>query len=277
MNLDLVQFDPAHATGLLQELRAKKVIYCSDFSKEALVETYSCSVNAKENLKGGLEVISADNNNAKENSRQGPLGVYSGSVNAKQNLNVGPAGPYPVAGSAKEKNLSASAMPPSGVFICKLVSKKDHAEIQKFRNISDFIAVLGSSPEICAWAANSKGVDLLLQPFNSEKCFLDLQTTNVLRDKGVSVAFLFSEFLDCDGLRQSQLLKNASSALKLCEKAGSNVLFFSGAKNAKNLRAVKDLSSFAVMLGMKKEAALRAVRQNASVLLDRAKKSGFIH
>ncbi|VVB99784.1 Ribonuclease P protein component 3 [uncultured archaeon] len=157
-------------------------------------------------------------------------------------------------------------------FSCKILAKKDSAELQRFLKSCDFIAVRGSSPEMCSWAANSKGVDLLLQPFSPEKCFLDVQTANVLRDSNVFVCILFSDFLECDGFRLGQLLKNAAICLRLCENAGTGVLLVSGAKNESQLRASKDMYSFGAMLGMKKEAALRAVRENPELFLKRLKK-----
>ena len=154
---------------------------------------------------------------------------------------------------------------------CSLILRNDNSALQNARKTSDFIAVRGSSPEVCAWAANSKGVDLLLQPFNSEKCFLDLQTANVLRDNNIYVAVQFNEFLEAEGFRLSMLMKNASMCVRLCENAGTKLLFVSGAKNEFELRHPKDLASFAVMLGMKKESALRAVRTGSEEFLGRLK------
>jgi len=152
---------------------------------------------------------------------------------------------------------------------CAVILRKDASALQSLRGKCDFVAVQGSSPELCAWAANSKGVDLLLQPFSSEKCFLDIETANVLRDNNVFVCILFSDFLECDGFRLGQLLKNAAMCVKLCEKAGTKILLASGAKNESQLRPAKDLSSFGVMLGMKKENALKVVRENPELFLAR--------
>lgn len=154
---------------------------------------------------------------------------------------------------------------------CKVLGKKDNPELQKARNNFDFVAVWGNSTELCSWAANMKGIDLLLQPFNSEKCFLDLQTANVLRDNNVFVGVLFSDFLEANGMRQAQLMKNAAMCIKILENAGAKVLLFSGAKNEFQLRASKDLSSFGAMLGMKKENAMRSVRDNSGEFLRKVK------
>ncbi|HLC92505.1 MAG TPA: RNase P subunit p30 family protein [archaeon] len=166
----------------------------------------------------------------------------------------------PAVGNYKTKFLS-----------CLILQNNDNNALQKARKQSDFIAVRGSSPEMCAWAANSKGVDLLLQPFSSEKCFLDMQTANVLLQNNVFVCVLFSDFLEADGFRLSQLIKNAAMCVKLCESAGVKMLFVSGARNESQMRAGKDLASFAVLLGLKKEAALKSARANGKDFLERLK------
>ena len=154
---------------------------------------------------------------------------------------------------------------------CALLVKKDGNALHAARKTSDFVAVRGSTPELCSWAANSKGVDLLLQPFSSERCFLDLQTANVLAQNDVYVCFLFGEFLEADGSRLPHLIKNASMCARLCRSAGAKMLFVSGAKNEMQMRASKDLASFAALIGVKKEEALKAVRSGAEDFLGRLK------
>ncbi|MFH1391639.1 MAG: RNase P subunit p30 family protein [Candidatus Diapherotrites archaeon] len=156
------------------------------------------------------------------------------------------------------------------LFSCKVLEKKDNAELQKFRKLADFIAVKGGTIEMNFWAANQK-VDLLLQPFSQNKNVFDLATANVLRDNKVFSCFLFNEFLEAKGFGQTQLMKNAMFCLKLIEKSKAPLLFVSGAKEKQEMRAAKDLSSFGVFLGMKKENALKAVRNNSETFLERVK------
>ncbi len=153
---------------------------------------------------------------------------------------------------------------------CMVIEKRGNSDLQRASKDCDIVAVRGSSPEMCSWAANAKGIGLLLQPFSAEKCFLDLQTANVLRDNGIFVGFLFSDFLECEDMRQAQLIKNASMALKILTNAGVGVLFFSGAKNLAQMRASKDMSSLGVLFGMGKEDALKVVRENPAMFLERA-------
>lgn len=155
-------------------------------------------------------------------------------------------------------------------FSCRALEKKDPSEFQRARKLYDFIAVRGSSPELVAWAAE-QGADIVLEPFSSEKNFLDTGSATLLRGNSISVAFLLSDFLSAGGMRQAQLLKNASMSARIAQSSGLNVLLFSGAKSVQGMRAAKDLSSFGAMLGMKKDFAINAVRRNPEKLLERLK------
>ncbi len=154
-------------------------------------------------------------------------------------------------------------------FSCKVLPRKEGPSLQAFSKLADFIAVRGGSVEMNSWAANQKGIDILLQPFTSEKNSLDLATANLLAEKNVYTCFLFNEFLQAEGFRLSQLIKNASQCLKILGAAGARVMFASGAVNEGQMRASKDLSSFGAMLGMKKENALKAAREGAEKFLER--------
>ncbi|MAG18127.1 MAG: hypothetical protein CL944_01490 [Candidatus Diapherotrites archaeon] len=158
----------------------------------------------------------------------------------------------------------------TNLFSCKVLEKKDNTELQKFKKLADFIAVKGGTIEMNSWAANQK-VDLLLQPFSSGKNAFDLATANVLRENKVFTCFLFNEFLEAKGFGQTQLMKNAILCLKLIEKSKALLLFVSGAKEKQQMRAAKDLSAFGVFLGMKKENALKTVRENSEKFLERLK------
>ncbi|MCR4335435.1 MAG: hypothetical protein NUV57_02765 [archaeon] len=154
------------------------------------------------------------------------------------------------------------------LFSCKVLEKKDNKEFQKFKKLCDFIAVKGGSIEMNSWAANQKA-DLLLQPFSSGKNAFDLATANVLKENNVFTCFLFNDFLETKGFGQTQLMKNAIFCLKLIEKSKAPLLFVSGAKEKQQMRASKDLSSFGVFLGMKKETALKTIRKNSEKFLER--------
>jgi RNase P/RNase MRP subunit p30 len=185
----------------------------------------------------------------------------------------------PVSGVASKLNVKAFVvagffkkdLPKSSDFAfysCCVFSKPDFSGLRKARLLSDFVAVDGCSPELCAWAANSK-VDLLLQPFGVEGNFVDSETAGVLARNNVFVGILFSEFLKLNGYQRQLLLKNAVQCIKVLENSGVKLVFFSGAENEFQLRSPRDFSSFGVLLGLKRESALKCVKQNLDLFLGR--------
>ena len=150
------------------------------------------------------------------------------------------------------------------LFSCKILSKKDSKDIRKFRKLADFVGARGGSIEAHSWAADQK-LDLLLNPFSAHSTVFDLATANTLAERNVFTCFLFTDFLNARGFEKSQLMKNASLSLKLLEKASAPVMFVSGANSRDEMRSARNLSSFGVLLGMKKENAIRAVDRKSVV------------
>ncbi|HIH10028.1 MAG TPA: hypothetical protein HA254_05170 [Candidatus Diapherotrites archaeon] len=163
-------------------------------------------------------------------------------------------------------NAAKQGLKGAKLYSCKVLERNDSSELQRFSKKADFLAAKGFSPQMCSWAANSKGIKLLMQPFSPERCFIDLETANVLAGNGVFVVIFFSDFLEAKGLKLSQLIKNACACVKICTSAGAKIMLASGAKSEHQLRQAKDLSSFGVLLGMGREQALAAVRGNPKLL-----------
>ena len=169
--------------------------------------------------------------------------------------------------SQKGESLNPSAKTLPKFYSCKVFAKKDNNEFSAAKKLYDFVAVRGTSPDMCSFAASQKA-NLLLQPFNSEKCMLDMPSANVARESGCFVAFLFNDFLESEGMRLSQLLKNASMAFRIANSAGCKILFLSGAKTKQHMRASKDLVSFACLLGAQKNDAIKFCRENPKEFLE---------
>ncbi len=153
---------------------------------------------------------------------------------------------------------------------CKLLSKRDNSEAQKAKKSGALIAIDGDSLENCSFAAGQK-LDLLLNPFTSEKNFLDVQSGHVLCQNGTFIGIVFSDFLRSEGFARSQLLKNAAMSVKVAKRSGAKLLFFSGARSEDEMRASKDLSSFGALLGMKTEDAIKAIKENSKAFMERVK------
>ena len=155
-------------------------------------------------------------------------------------------------------------------YSCAILSGPDGNDLRKARAGSDFVAVNGTTSEICAWAANQK-VDLLLQPFNSEKNLIDSQTANVLFQNNVFVGIIFAEFLQISGFRRQMLVKNAMQCIKVLQNAGTKILLLSGAKDSSEMRAVNDFSSFGVLLGLSQHDSYKIIRENGKEFTGRLK------
>lgn len=155
--------------------------------------------------------------------------------------------------------------------ICHLLSKTDNKELKAFSQKADFIAVNGSSLKAKEFAVSNKKVSFLLHATSAGKPEFDTALCTLARQNNVFIAILFSDFLNQKNFNNSLLLKNYLFALKLCKKKKVPVAFFSGASKPEELRQVKDLASFAVMLGYFREEALKIVRSTEKNLLERSK------
>lgn len=167
----------------------------------------------------------------------------------------------------KEKSVDSKV----NFYSCKIIRGKKSDEIKKFKSKADFIIAEGGSLDMNAWAANQKGVDAIFQPFSSAQSSLDLSTANVMAQNNIFAIFPLEPFLSCSGFKRSQLMKNASFTLSVLEKAGVKILFVSGALDEKELRSARNLSSFGVLLGMKKANAISAVKSNAHEFFGKVK------
>jgi RNase P/RNase MRP subunit p30 len=131
--------------------------------------------------------------------------------------------------------------------------------LQQFKKKVDLIAVKGGNPTMNGFAVKAKGVDFLLMPCSPNRAEFDRQTARNAADNGVPIAITFSDFLSANPFQRSQLLKNYSMVVKLCKKTGASCLFFTGARNATELRAPKDFAAFAQLLGFNAEQANKMV------------------
>ncbi len=136
---------------------------------------------------------------------------------------------------------------------CQVLEKANPNELKEFRQLVNFIAVQGKSISLNKFAVSQKNIDFLLQPFGSGKLEFDTAIARLAKENNVKIVFLFKEFNSVQGLQKSLLLKNTLFVIKLLKRFKVEPLFFSGAKEVIELRSLKDLSSFAVMLGFSLE------------------------
>lgn len=142
-------------------------------------------------------------------------------------------------------------------YFCHVLEKDDSRELKRFLGSVDFLAVQGKNMKLNKFAVSQKKVDFLLQPFAWKKMEFDTAIARLAHDNDVKIVFLFNEFSERQGFQKSLVLKNAFLCVKLLKKFKAKALFFSGAKNAFQLRSPKDLQSLAVLLGFTLEQAKR--------------------
>lgn len=165
-----------------------------------------------------------------------------------------------------KENIENEKLKKVKIIECKIIEKKETCKKK-----DKIIAMNCKSPDDCMWAANSKTTDIILQPFTHEKNFIDRQTAEMLAKNEVFTAILFSEFLEKQKQQRQLLIKNAMQTIKILEKTKAKTLIFSGAKNQYQIRAPKDLASFLTTLGMKKENAIKTIKENTKKLEERLK------
>ncbi|MBS3062335.1 MAG: hypothetical protein J4203_00540 [Candidatus Diapherotrites archaeon] len=145
--------------------------------------------------------------------------------------------------------------------LCLVLDQPDQRVVQRFRGKVDFLAVRGGSVEANKFAVSTKGVDFLFMPCDSGKLSFDTAIARLSAENNVPVAVSFADFLRCNGRKRSLLLKNYFMVVKLLKKFQANALFFSGASKPEELRAVKDLAAFAVLLGFSRAQGKRLVER----------------
>ena len=140
---------------------------------------------------------------------------------------------------------------------CQVLEKTDAREVKVFRQLADYVAVKGGNMKLNKFAVNQKEVDFLLQPLGSGKMEMDTAIVRLAAQRKVRIVFLFTDFLNSHGYAKSLMLKNALMLVKLMKNLKVEARFWSGAKNAFELRAPKDLSSLLVLLGFTEKQALK--------------------
>jgi RNase P/RNase MRP subunit p30 len=143
--------------------------------------------------------------------------------------------------------------------ICFLVKEPDNRNIKRFRSLVDLVAVLGGNISLNKFALTNKFVDFLLQPSLAGRLAFDASNARIAGEKKKPVAFLFNSFLNLKGMKRVSLFRNNFFTVKLMKKFKVNALVFSGARNASEVRSVKDLKSFLVLLGFTEQQSERFI------------------
>ena len=145
-------------------------------------------------------------------------------------------------GQNKELNLKA----------CKIFCAPSK-EISAYRGKADFTAFFPRDISSLNFAVNCKDVDLILHPFSKNELLLDSASARIAGERGIPIAFLFSEFLVLEERERSLLMKNAMISAQFMQKFDCKAFFLSGARKAQDMRAPEDMAFFAELFGFEKE------------------------
>lgn len=160
--------------------------------------------------------------------------------------------------------------------VCHLMLTANPAELSKFRQKVDFIAVYGKNLQRNKFAVSTGKVDFLLMPCsNAKKPEFDAALARLASESKVCIALLFEEFLNSKPEELKDLLRNYLLVARLCKKYKVKIAVFSGAKKQEDLRQAKDFSAFLCFLELKREHALKEVRELRAFLEKKGKLEGF--
>ena len=128
--------------------------------------------------------------------------------------------------------------------LCHLMLSSNPKQLNQFKNKIELVAVLGGNPELNKFAVSSKQIDFLLAPVTFGRLSVDTAIARTAAENEKLVVFLFSDFLNFQGMKRMQLFRNAFFSMKLFKKFKVSTAIFSGAEYVDELRAVEDLSVF---------------------------------
>ncbi len=128
-----------------------------------------------------------------------------------------------------------------------IIKKNDHRELNKAVSQKKKIFVLGGTPQMNAFAANSKKVSFLILPNNKKHAF-DLQTAKKCAENNVKIGFVFSDFLKMGKYKKAKNFREIQKSLKLCNKTKIRAEFFSLSEDKNNLRKKEDMDSILKIL-----------------------------
>ncbi|MFH1544846.1 MAG: RNase P subunit p30 family protein [archaeon] len=137
--------------------------------------------------------------------------------------------------------------------LAHLITKTDAKETRKFKGKIDLIAVEGGDVTINKFAVSTAGINLLLNPYKEGKLSFDTAIARIASENKVAVGITFSHFLQSRGFNRINSFKNYSFIVKLIQKFKIPVNVFSGATELNEIRSIKDLNAFLVLLGYSRE------------------------
>lgn len=97
--------------------------------------------------------------------------------------------------------------------------------------------------------------DVLLDPLDSGKMSIDTATLQVAKDRDITIAISFRQFLTASRFKRIRLLVAYRKLIQLTKKKKNRVLLTSGAQNENEFCDPEQLIAFGVFLGLSRQQA----------------------
>ena len=137
-------------------------------------------------------------------------------------------------------------------------------EIKKYKNGSDILVVAGGDEEINRAAAESEGLDILMQP---------AQFNNVIAktasDNSIAIGFDVGSLIRLRGDARVRELVIMRTNLKHARKYNLPMILTSNARSVHDFRQPREMAALACLFGMEKEEAVNAMSAAPLAILKR--------
>ena len=126
--------------------------------------------------------------------------------------------------------------------------------------------IFGGNPKINRSAVENKSLDILISPErNSEEDFMHYRNSGLnqvlcklAKKNNIAIGFNFNYVLNSEGILRSKILGRMIQNVKLCRKYKVKMIIINLKENPYEVRAISDLKSFGICLGMhQKEISVR--------------------
>ncbi len=109
--------------------------------------------------------------------------------------------------------------------------------------------------------------DVLLNPITSGKLTVDSAVVEIAKQRGVTIAIGFSQFLRASSLRRARLISAYGKLIQLCLKMKVRVLLVSDASSEWEARAPEQLIALGVLLGLSEQQAKWSITKVPAALV----------
>lgn len=146
------------------------------------------------------------------------------------------------------------------------------------KNRQEEVVIAGGNDNANRLASDCWEVDMIGSPErHNERDFMhqmnsgiDYVIARACAEKGIAIEFRFANVLGSRGRKRAQVLARMAQNVRICRKAGCDMVITSGSRDNHGLRAPRDLIAFGIVIGMSLKEAKAAVSENPGRILKRS-------